>query len=110
MSFEVLSPSTNEYWRKGIQLVSCKHIVIGQNRILSASLFNIDNNYISLITSIQLTKFEMAKLEFLESIRSLPTTNRSELFSSDDIVEKMNFMSGPKPTEHSSSLRWQRLH
>ena len=63
---------------------------------------------ISMRTSIQLTKLELAKLEFLKSIRSLPTTNRSELFSSDDIVQKMNFMSGPKPTEHSSSLRWQR--
>ena len=52
----------------------------------------------------------MAKQEFLETIRSLPMTNRSELFSSVDIMEKINIMSGPKPTEHSSLLRWQRLH
>ena len=49
----------------------------------------------------------MAKQEFLETIRSLPMTNRSELFSSVDIMEKINIMSGRKPTEHSSLLRWQ---
>ena len=52
----------------------------------------------------------MAKQEFLETIRSLPMTNRSELFPSVDIMEKINIMSGPKPTEHSSLLRWQTLH
>ena len=62
-----------------------------------------------MITSIQSFTHEMAKLEFLKSTRSLPTTNRSELFSSADIVEKMNFMSVPKTTEHSSLFRWTPL-
>ena len=52
----------------------------------------------------------MAKQEFIGEICSLPVTNRSELFSSADIHEKIAFMSNPVPQEHSSKLRWQRLH
>ena len=51
----------------------------------------------------------MAKQEFLESISSLAVTNRSELFSLVDIHDKITFMSEPI-LEHSSKLRWQRLH
>ena len=50
----------------------------------------------------------MAKQEFIGEICSLPVTNRS--FSSADIHEKIAFMSNPVPQEHSSKLRWQRLH
>ena len=52
----------------------------------------------------------MAKQEFIGEICSIPVTNRSELFSSADIHEKIAFMSNPVPQEHSSKLRWQRLH
>ena len=50
----------------------------------------------------------MAKQEFIDNICSLPVTNRSELFSSVDIHDKITFMSDPEPQEHSSKLRWQR--
>ena len=52
----------------------------------------------------------MAKQAFLENIRSLPFTNRSELFSLVDIHNKITFMSDSIPEGHSSELRWQRLH
>ena len=51
----------------------------------------------------------MAKQEFINHICSLQVTNRSELFSSVDIHEKITFMSDPAPQEHSSKLPWQRL-
>ena len=51
----------------------------------------------------------MAKQEFIDNICSLPVRNRSELFSSVGIHDKITFMSDPEPQEHSSKLRWQRL-
>ena len=51
----------------------------------------------------------MAKQEFIKHICSHQVTNRSELFSSVDIHEKITFISDPTSQEHYSKLRWQNL-
>ena len=52
----------------------------------------------------------MAKQSFIDTLLNLHTTNRSALYSSADITDKILFMSTPVPTNKVVRHRWQRLH
>ena len=51
-----------------------------------------------------------AKQIFIESLLKLPFSNRSELYTTLNISQKIDFMSTPIPNERSARIRWQRLH
>ena len=52
----------------------------------------------------------MAKQSFIDTLLNLHTTNRSALYSSADITDKILFMSTPVPTNKVFRHKWQRLH
>ena len=51
----------------------------------------------------------MTKQLFIDLLLSLPSNNRSTLYKSSEITEKMDFMSSPKPSGKAERIRWQRL-
>ena len=74
------------------------------------------NNHIKDLITINVTiilhisSVNMTKQLFIDSLLSLPSNNRSTLYKTSDISEKMDFMSSPIPTDNAERIRWQRLH
>ena len=53
---------------------------------------------------------DLKKQNFIDSLLKLPSSNRTEVYTSVEIEQKILFMSDPIPQDRSGRIRWQRLH
>ena len=53
---------------------------------------------------------DSAKQIFINSLSNLPSSNRSELYTKEEIAQKIELISGPVPTDRAGRIRIQRLH
>ena len=52
---------------------------------------------------------DLKKQNFIDSLLKLPSSNRTEVYTSVEIEQKILFMSDPIPQDRSGRIRWQRL-
>ena len=77
-------------------------ILIGCTRChIHISTFNIQNIYLLM---------NPRKQKFIESLSKLPSSNRIEVYTNEEIEQRILSMSGPLPLDRAGRIRWQRLH
>ena len=58
----------------------------------------------------RLSVMDLRKQNFIESVLELPSSNRTEVYTNEEIEQKINCMYGPLPQDRAGRIRWQRLH
>ena len=49
------------------------------------------------------------KQKFIESLSKLPSSNCTEVYTNEEIEQRIQSMSGPLPQDRAGRIRWQRL-